>query len=472
MPSGPRGTRPGRPRGWRRRCGRPRAYAPAAVRSWRHPSTGTDCSDPLAQRRRPAIRASREPRREAVEEIVVADRRPASRLARTRAGTPRRTADPLRASRGPGRAGRASPGGHDRACHFLHVRSANPDAVPLILTHGWPGSIVEYLDLIEPLTGDFHLVIPSLPGYGFSGPTRGRGWNRYTTAKAWNELMSRLGYERFGVVGNDAGSMVGPEQGRLAPERVIGVHVTQLFSFPSRDPAEFQDLSAVDQRALAKLQWFYENKMSFNILQSQQPQTLAFALADSPAGLLAWLAQLFGENLDPDFVLANVAVYWFTRTAASSMRFYYEEAHATDRPQTPTTTPIGLAMFYGDFESIRRFADRDHANIVQWHAYGYPPLATEDPAGNPPLATEDPAGNAPLATEDPAGNPPLATEDPDSAALTTEDPADNAARATEDPAGDAASEPVNSNDAAGHYAAHEATEVLAADIRAFFNTLS
>ncbi|GAA2342376.1 epoxide hydrolase family protein [Dactylosporangium salmoneum] len=293
--------------------------------------------------------------------------------------------------------------------HFLHVRSQNPDATPLILTHGWPGSVMEYLDLIEPLRGDFHLVIPSLPGYGFSGPTRGTGWNRYRTARAWNELMTRLGYERFGVVGNDAGSMIGPEQGRLDPQRVIGVHVTQLYSFPSGDPADFQDLSEADQRALARLQWFYENKMSFNVLQSQQPQTLAYALHDSPTGLLAWNAQLFGSTLDPDFVLANVAIYWFTGTSASAARFYYEEAHAAERPQGPTSSPTGLAMFYGDFESIRRFAERDHANIVQWHAYGYP--------------------------------------------------------------GEGANEPAD-GDVGGHYAAHEATEVLAADIREFFKTLS
>jgi pimeloyl-ACP methyl ester carboxylesterase len=307
--------------------------------------------------------------------------------------------------------------------HFLHVRSANPDAVPLILSHGWPGSVLEYLDVIEPLTADFHLVIPSLPGFGFSGPTRTPGWNRYKTAQAWNELMARLGYERFGVVGNDAGSMIGPEQGRLAPERVIGVHVTQLFSFPSGDPAEFQDLTAEEQRALATLQWFYDNKMSFNILQSQQPQTLAFALADSPAGLLAWQAQLFDETLDPDFVLANVALYWFTGTSASAARFYYEEAHATDRPEGPTTVPTGLAMFAGDFESVRRFAERDHANIVQWHAYGYPETGT-----GPGDVETGPGGGA---------------------------------------AGEA-----ESGGAAGHYAAHQATRVLAADIRAFFKTLT
>jgi pimeloyl-ACP methyl ester carboxylesterase len=261
--------------------------------------------------------------------------------------------------------------------HFLHVRSARADATPLILTHGWPGSIVEYLDVIEPLTAPtdpaapaFHLVIPSLPGFGFSGPTRSAGWSRYRTARAWAELMSRLGYDRYGAVGNDAGSMISPELGRIAPDRVIGVHVTQLFSFPSGDPAEFATLTETDRAALAHLQWFYENKFSFNTLHSQQPQTLAYALADSPVGLLAWLAQLFDEGLDDEFVIANVAIYWLTRTGGSSIRMYYEDAHATDKPEGPTTVPTALAMFAGDFQSIRPFADRDHANIVSWHSYG------------------------------------------------------------------------------------------------------
>ncbi|MFI5837016.1 epoxide hydrolase family protein [Micromonospora sp. NPDC051300] len=260
--------------------------------------------------------------------------------------------------------------------HFLHVRSSRADATALVLTHGWPGSVVEYLDVIAPLTEPadpdapaFHLVIPSLPGFGFSGPTRSAGWNRFRTARAWAELMARLGYRRYGAVGNDAGSMVSPELGRLDAEHVLGVHVTQLFSFPSGDPAEFEGLTETDQAALRHLQWFYENKFSFNQVHSQQPQTLAFALADSPAGLLAWNGQLLDESLDPDFVLANVAIYWFTGTAASSMRFYWEDAHATGQPTGPTTTPTALAMFPGDFQSIRRFADRDHANIVSWHTF-------------------------------------------------------------------------------------------------------
>ena len=177
--------------------------------------------------------------------------------------------------------------------HFLHVRSTREDATPLILTHGWPGSVVEFLDLIAPLTNPsdadqpaFHLVIPSLPGFGFSGPTLEAGWNRQRTTRAWAELMSRLGYERYGAVGNDAGSMISPELGRLDAEHVIGVHVTQLFSFPSGDPAEFANLDETAQAALGKLQWFYATMFSFNVVQSQQPQTLAFAIADSPIGLL------------------------------------------------------------------------------------------------------------------------------------------------------------------------------------------
>jgi epoxide hydrolase len=250
--------------------------------------------------------------------------------------------------------------------HFLHVQSANDDALPLILTHGWPGSIVEYVRAVEPLSRDFHLVLPSLPGYGFSGPTTERGWDNVRIAKAWLGLMSRLGYERFGAVGNDAGSMISPEVGRLAPERVLGVHVTQLFSFPTGDPAELDGLSDEDQAGMAVLKWFWEEKGAFNVVQSQQPQTLAHALSDSPVGLLGWLDQLLGDELDDDFVLTNAAIYWFTRTAGSSIRLYSENARSGHHPAEPTTVPVALAMAEGDFKSIRRFCERDHANIVSW----------------------------------------------------------------------------------------------------------
>ena len=264
--------------------------------------------------------------------------------------------------------------------HFLQVRSPNQDALPLMLTHGWPGSIVEFLDVIGPLSdpaahgGDpadaFELIIPSLPGYGFSGPTHERGWNNHRIARAWAELMGRLGYTRYGAVGNDAGSLISPELGRIDPEHVVGVHVTQLFSFPSGDPAELADLTPEEQRELETLQWFYANKMAFNTLMAQQPQTLAFALLDSPVGLLAWNAQLLGEDLDADFALTNVMVYWLTDTAASAARLYYENAHATPPPE-PTTIPIGLAAFGGDFSGIRRFAERDHKNIVHWSVFDH-----------------------------------------------------------------------------------------------------
>ncbi|MDH2426645.1 epoxide hydrolase [Sphaerisporangium sp. TRM90804] len=260
--------------------------------------------------------------------------------------------------------------------HFLHVRSRHENALPLILTHGWPGSIVEYLKIIDLLTDPedpaqaFHVVIPSLPGFGFSGPTREKGWNRYRTAKAWVELMRRLGYGRYGAAGNDGGSFVAPEVGRLDPEHVVGVHVTQIFSFPSGDPAEFEKITPEDQKALEALQWFYDHKMSFNVLHSQQPQTLSYGIFDSPVGLLGWNAQLLGDTADvgADFVLTNTMLYWLTGTATSATRFYYEDAHA-EHPAEPTTVPTGLAMFKGDFVSMRTFADRDHKNIVHWKSY-------------------------------------------------------------------------------------------------------
>ena len=262
--------------------------------------------------------------------------------------------------------------------HFLHVRSAVPGALPVVLSHGWPGSVFEYLDLIGRLTDPvayggepadaFHVVLPSLPGYGFSGPALAPGWGTRRIAAAWAELMAQLGYERYGAIGNDAGSMISPELGRLEPERVAGVHVTQLFSFPSGDPGELADLDRGEQEAMSVLNWFWQHKGAFNVLQGQQPQTLAHALADSPAGLLAWNGQLFDEALDDEFILANVSLYWLTGTAGTSIRHYYEDTHAAAAPPPgPTTVPVGLAAAAdGDFRSIRRFAERDHARITSW----------------------------------------------------------------------------------------------------------
>ncbi|MBF6169160.1 epoxide hydrolase [Streptomyces gardneri] len=250
--------------------------------------------------------------------------------------------------------------------HFVHIRSANPEATPLMLTHGWPSSFVEYLGLVDKLTDAFHLVIPSYPGYAFSGPTRDIGWTPERMAAAYVELMRRLGYERYGVHGNDAGAIVTPEMGRLAPDNVIGVHVNQIFAFPSGDPDELANLSEQDRAFIEFGQKFLEHSIH-DFSQRAQPQTIAAGLADSPVGQLTWSSQLLGA-LDPDDLLINVAIYWFTNTAASSARFYYENAKGTHATE-PTTVPIGLASFGYDYKPPRALAERDHANIVQWNEY-------------------------------------------------------------------------------------------------------
>jgi epoxide hydrolase len=264
--------------------------------------------------------------------------------------------------------------------HFLHVRSPESDALPLILTHGWPNTVVEYLHLIGPLTdpraygGDavdaFHVVIPSLPGFAFSGPTTETGWDAQRTAKTWAELMRRLGYDRYGAHGNDAGAIVAPIQGRLDSDHVVGVHVNQVFSFPSGDPAEFEGLTQEEFQYLEFLQSFVDRAIH-DKAQAAQPQTLAHALADSPAGQLAWSGQLFGppgQALSADQIVTNASIYWLTNTAASSARFYYENARA-ENPTEPTTVPVGLASFAFDFRPIRKFAERDHKNIVSWSEF-------------------------------------------------------------------------------------------------------
>ncbi|WP_026208520.1 epoxide hydrolase family protein [Catelliglobosispora koreensis] len=273
--------------------------------------------------------------------------------------------------------------------HFLHVRSPEPEAQPLLLIHGWPGSFAEYLDVIGPLTdprrygGDpalaFDLVIPSIPGFAFSGPTPDTGWHSGRIAGAFAELMKRLGYERYGVAGNDAGAIIAPEVGRVAPEQVIGVHVTQVFSFPSGDPAEFAGLEAEDYRRLGEMERFANEHSAFNKIQSTRPNALAYGLTDSPVGQLAWNLDLlrgFGEqapevqaSLSFDWILTNVMIYWVTGTAGSSARIYYEDTHRGQEDRPPTTVPMGVAVFAGDFQSIRKFAERDHHNLVHWSEF-------------------------------------------------------------------------------------------------------
>jgi pimeloyl-ACP methyl ester carboxylesterase len=267
--------------------------------------------------------------------------------------------------------------------HFIHVRSPEPHATPLLLTHGWPNLFTEYLGLVGPLTDPrthgadpmhaFDVVIPSIPGFGFSGPTRERGWNAARTAAAWVELMRRLGYERYGAHGNDAGAIIGPILGELDREHVIGVHVNQIFSFPQGDPGEFDGLTPDELGSLQFGQAFIEHAIH-DRAQANQPQTLAHALADSPSGQLAWIGQLLGEAVSPDELLTIASLFWFTNTSASSARFYFENrawfaAHHGEREGGVTTVPLGLASFAYDVRPVRRFVERDHANVIHWNTY-------------------------------------------------------------------------------------------------------
>ena len=266
--------------------------------------------------------------------------------------------------------------------HFMHVCSSDPDALPLILTHGWPGSVAEFLGVIGPLAdpvahggeaGDaFHVIVPSIPGFGFSGPTRESGWGIRRIARAWAELMRRLGYGRYGAQGGDAGSLISPELGRHDPERVVGVHVNALV--PTSDPSEdeLEGLTEVEQARLAELaRW--EEHSGYAVIQGTRPQTLAYALADSPVGQLAWYADWYaahGEKvgvLDRDLILTNVMLYWLTGTAGSAARLYKEMADIWE-PAERSPVPTGVAVFPGD-PSVRRFVETEH-EVVHWSEFG------------------------------------------------------------------------------------------------------
>jgi pimeloyl-ACP methyl ester carboxylesterase len=276
--------------------------------------------------------------------------------------------------------------------HFLHVRSTEPSAMPLILTHGWPGSIVEFLDVIGPLTDPrahggnpadaFHLVIPSIPGYGFSGPTREAGWTTARVAKAWAELMHRLGYEHYGAQGGDWGAFVSPELGRIDATHVTGIHVNAatmgFIPFGSVPPDELATFTENERARLARLDKFMSDMNGYFQIQATRPQTLAYGLSDSPVGLLGWIVEKFKEWTDSsadlpedaiarDRMLTNVMLYWLTGTAGSSARLYYENMHSGSWGQQPGRTPTGVAVFAEDI-AIRRYGERGN-NIVHWSEF-------------------------------------------------------------------------------------------------------
>lgn len=253
--------------------------------------------------------------------------------------------------------------------HFFHVRSANPDAVPLILTHGWPSSNVEFVKVIEPLKDDFHLVIPSLPGYGFSNPVTQEGWgNIFRVAQAWAEIMDRLGYDRYAVQGTDVGSGVSGLLPMVAPGKVIGVHINGPVPFVFGPPVELDGLSDADKVRAERFNDFQADGIGYLQLQSTRPQTLGYLLNDSPVGQLAWVAEKFKEWTDPaaetpeaavgrDLLLTHVSVTWFTGSGAASANCVYEgmrawRAFAGQEPPEMQGPPIGVAVFAGD-NSIR-----------------------------------------------------------------------------------------------------------------------
>jgi pimeloyl-ACP methyl ester carboxylesterase len=279
--------------------------------------------------------------------------------------------------------------------HFAHIRSPEPDATPLIITHGWPGSIVEFSDVVGPLTdprahgGDpadaFHLVVPSIPGFGLSGPTRETGWEFTRVAAAFAELMERLGYRRYGAQGGDWGGAISRELGRAHPERVIGVHLNLLpgsSAIVEPTAEELAELSP-EERERTVASWrrgrdWSRDEQGYADVQSTRPQTLAYALTDSPVGQLAWIAEKFKQwtdskdrpedAVDRDLLLTNVMLYWLTGTAGSSGRIYYERAHAHywGAPPEPSTAPTALAVFPREnFLPLRHVAERTN-NIVRW----------------------------------------------------------------------------------------------------------
>lgn len=243
------------------------------------------------------------------------------------------------------------------AIHFVHARSPHPEAFPLLLTHGWPGSFVEFCDVIGPLTHPddpadaFHVVAPSLPGYGFSDPPRERGWGVTRIARAFATLMDRLGYGRYGAQGGDWGAQVATALGVLDAGHCAAIHLTMPLADPPSEPVE---LSAADEADLAAMARFRREESGYAAVQSTRPQTLGAALNDSPTGLAAWIVEKFRSWSDcdghpenaftRDQLLTNVMVYWVTQTITPSMRLYRE--HARSRPPGgPVAVPTGVARY-------------------------------------------------------------------------------------------------------------------------------
>jgi pimeloyl-ACP methyl ester carboxylesterase len=267
--------------------------------------------------------------------------------------------------------------------HFIHARSASPDALPLLLTHGWPGSVVEFLDVIPRLTdpesfggqaGDaFHVIAPSLPGYGFSGPTRSRGWDPARIARAFVELMDRLGYRRYVAQGGDWGAQVTTRLGSLDPDHCVSIHLNMALGLRPETPGP---LTEEEQADVAGMKQFADEESGYANEQGTKPQTLGVALNDSPAGLLAWMVEKFrawsdcGGHPEPCFsrdqLITNAMLYWVTQTSTSSARLYWETKHSASAAPPFVEVPTGVARYPKEvLRWPRSWVERQY-NVVHW----------------------------------------------------------------------------------------------------------
>jgi len=274
------------------------------------------------------------------------------------------------------------------AIHFLHVRSSEQGALPLIITHGWPGSIVEFMEIIGPLTdpathgGDprdaFHVVAPSLPGYGWSDKPAAPGWGLERIADAWAVLMARLGYDRYGAQGGDWGAGVTTRLGQAHPEHLAGIHVNLVVAQPEPGQTEF---TGEEQAALDALTHYMGSESGYSQQQSTRPQTLGYGLTDSPAGQCAWILEKFCSWADcdgdpvaafgADRILDNVMLYWLPRTAASSARLYWQSFRAMGTGPGQVGVPAGVSIFPKElFRAPRHWASRVYTDLRYWHELG------------------------------------------------------------------------------------------------------
>ncbi|MBK6492104.1 MAG: epoxide hydrolase [Sphingomonadales bacterium] len=258
--------------------------------------------------------------------------------------------------------------------HFIHVRSANPNARPLILTHGWPGSVLEFIDVIGPLSEDYHLVIPSLPGYAFSGKPTKPGWSVEQIGLAWNTLMLALGYDRYFAQGGDWGSAVTCAIGAQNLGACAGIHVNMVVGRPPEDM--MTDLTDFEKAALARFQWYQDKDTGYSIQQATRPQTLGYGLADSPVGQMAWILEKFHGWSDcdghpetvfsRDHLLDNVMLYWLNNAAASSARLYWHSFRSFSSGDI--SIPSGCSLFPQELMRLsRRWAETRYKQIVYWN---------------------------------------------------------------------------------------------------------